>query len=79
MRRDYGSNLPNLLDRPITPSLASDIYAATADAMSRWEPRFSLSRIAIVEAKAGWVMLELTGIYLPDSSPIIIKDLQVSR
>ncbi len=79
MRRDYGSNLPNLLDRPLTPSLASDLYAATADALSRWEPRFALSKVTIVDAKAGWVTLELTGVYLPGAAPIIIQDVQVSR
>lgn len=79
MRRDYGSNLPNLLDRPLTPSLASDLYAATADALSRWEPRFALSKVAIVDAKAGWVTFELTGVYLPDATPIIIQDVQVSQ
>ena len=30
MRRDYGSRLPELIDQPITPRLAVELYAATA-------------------------------------------------
>ena len=39
MRRDYGSRLPELIDQPITPRLAVELYAATAEALRRWEPR----------------------------------------
>ncbi|HQT03407.1 MAG: GPW/gp25 family protein [Gammaproteobacteria bacterium] len=77
MRRDYGSRLPNLLDSPLTPGLASELYAATADALLKWEPRFQLSKVTIVDAKAGWIKLALTGVYLSEQTPITIEDLQV--
>lgn len=44
MRRDYGSRLHALVDNPMTPRLAMDLYSATAEALARWEPRFKLTR-----------------------------------
>ena len=35
MRRDYGSRLPALVDNPMTPRLAMDLYSATAEALAR--------------------------------------------
>lgn len=34
MRRDYGSRIPDLIDRPITPRLAVELYAAVAEALA---------------------------------------------
>ncbi|MDD3676888.1 GPW/gp25 family protein [Thauera propionica] len=61
MRRDYGSRLPELIDQPITPRLAMELYAATAEALVRWEPRFKLSRVRLTDARAGLVELTLEG------------------
>jgi phage baseplate assembly protein W len=61
MRRDYGSRLPELIDQPITPRLAVELYAATAEALRRWEPRFKLTRVRLSDARAGWVELTLEG------------------
>ena len=36
MRRDYGSRLPALVDNPMPPRLAMDLYSATAEAVARW-------------------------------------------
>ena len=61
MRRDYGSRLPDLIDQPMTPRLAVELYAATAEALRRWEPRFKLTRVRLTDARAGWVELTLEG------------------
>lgn len=61
MRRDYGSRVPDLIDRPITPRLAVELYAAVAEALARWEPRFRLTRVRMTDARAGWVELTLEG------------------
>ena len=61
MRRDYGSRLPELIDQPITPRLAVELYAATAEALRRWEPRFKLTRVRLTDARAGWVQITLEG------------------
>ena len=72
MRRDYGSRLPDLIDRPMTPRLAMDLYAATADALARWEPRFELTRVRIAAARVGQLVLDLEGRYRPDGEAIVI-------
>lgn len=61
MGRDYGSRIPELIDRPITSRLAVELYAATAEALRRWEPRFKLTRVRLSDARAGWVEITLEG------------------
>ena len=61
MRRDYGSDLPDLIDRPLNGETLVDVYAATADALARWEPRLRLTRVSIADAVAGHLILVLEG------------------
>jgi uncharacterized protein len=61
MRRDYGSDLPRLIDAPINGETLVDLFAATAEAIDRWEPRFALRRVEVAEAVAGRLSLILTG------------------
>ena len=77
MRRDYGSRLPDLVDNPITPKLAMELYAATAEALDKWEPRLRLTRIKIAAAEVGRVMLDLEGVYLPDGDDITLSGVEV--
>ena len=72
MRRDYGSRLPALVDNPMPPRLAMDLYSATAEAVARWEPRFKLTRVRIAKAEVGQVVLDLEGIYLPDAKATVL-------
>ncbi|WP_338014297.1 GPW/gp25 family protein [Sphingomonas cavernae] len=46
-RRDYGSLLFELLDQPMAGSGRIRLYAAIAVALSRWEKRLRLKRVAI--------------------------------
>lgn len=68
MCREYGSRLPELVDRPVNNALAMDVYAATAGALARWEPRFKLSRVEVTSAAPGRLVLRLEGVYLPDGT-----------
>ena len=77
MRRDYGSRLPTLVDNPMTPRLAMELYSATAEALARWEPRFKLTRVRISSARVGQVVLDLEGIYLPDGKATLLTGLEV--
>lgn len=66
MRRDFGSELYDLVDRKMTPRLVLALYAATAVAIRRWEPRFRLTRAGVTEAgAAGRIGLVLYGTYYP--------------
>lgn len=61
MRRDYGSELPRLIDAPVNGETLVDLYAATAEALARWEPRITLRRVQVAEAQAGRVVLRIEG------------------
>lgn len=77
MRRDYGSRLFQLVDAPMNRDTIMDLYAATAEAIRRWEPRFGLTKVQIVAAQPGRVELDLTGDYLPDGQPITLDGIVI--
>lgn len=52
MRRSYGSDLPALIDAPINGETMVDLFAAVAEALDTWEPRITLRRVQITEARA---------------------------
>lgn len=53
MRREYGSLLPELIDQPQNAATAVRLYAATASALMRWEPRMRISKLSLQSAGAG--------------------------
>ncbi len=62
MRREYGSQLPDLIDWPTNDTTRLQAYAATAMALLRWEPRIRLSRVQLfLGDRPGQVVLELVG------------------
>lgn len=73
MRRDYGSELFALVDSPMNARGLLAIYAATAGAIARWEPRFEVERVTALSAEPGRVELEITGKYLPDGQTVAIS------
>lgn len=60
MRREYGSDLPRLIGRPMNGETMVDIFAATAEALDRWEPRLRLIRVEVTGATAGQLDILLT-------------------
>jgi len=73
MRRDYGSRLFELVDRPINDELIVEIYAAIAEALDRWEPRLKLSWIKVVGIAQGTVTVDLRGVYVPSGKEITLE------
>lgn len=62
-RREYGSQVPDLIDQPFHGATTLRIYAATAMALMRWEPRIRLTRVQLqrgAESSAGVLNLEAT-------------------
>jgi len=47
MRRDYGSLVPELLDKPTHAASALLLASATAMAVARWEPRVTVRKVEI--------------------------------
>ncbi len=65
MRRDYGSLLPELIDQPSNAATRLRIYAASAAALMRWEPRLRLERVELLDgSRPGQLVLELRGYLL---------------
>ncbi len=54
MLRDYGSALFELVDAPGNALTRSRVYAATATALARWEPRIRVTRMSLTIDDARW-------------------------
>lgn len=75
MRRDFGSDIPSLVDAPMNAANIMALFAATAAALEPrqvdgfWygEPRFRLSQIEVVSvAASGRIALACSGTYFPN-------------
>lgn len=66
MRRDFGSNLQDLVDRKMTQAIILALYSAAATAIARWEPRFRMRGGSVTRAEAtGEIALDIYGTYFP--------------
>jgi phage baseplate assembly protein W len=61
MRRDYGSLIPELLDAPLNGATAIRLYAATAQALRRWEPRLDLVKVRVTGGADGRATIAIDG------------------
>ncbi|WP_273755804.1 GPW/gp25 family protein [Bartonella sp. MM73XJBT.G] len=77
MRRDYGSHVAGIIDAPVNNAFAVTLYAAVAEALDKWEPRFKLKKIDFKMVEAGQVTLSFEGIYLPSGKPITMEGLLI--
>ena len=60
MLRDYGSDLPDVLDQPLNGETMIDAYLASAEALDIWEPRIDLARIELIDVAPGRAEFRLT-------------------
>ena len=78
MRRDYGSQLPDLIDMPDNGATRVRLYAATAGALMKWEPRLRLSRVRLFSGtRPGQVVLDVEGVYTPPGQRRSVLGLRV--
>ena len=74
MLREYGGDLPSLVDKPLNDLLDIELQAATAVALERWEPRFKLEAVTIQKRSAeGRVTIAVEGILVSDGTPVRIE------
>ncbi|WP_439239068.1 GPW/gp25 family protein [Lonepinella sp. BR2919] len=59
-RRDYGSNIPKLIDRPIDRVLILQIASCAVVALNKWEKRLNISQFK-PEFKDGKVTAKIVG------------------
>jgi phage baseplate assembly protein W len=78
MRREYGSRLFYLIDAPMNRGTLLELYAATAEALAKWEPRLRLEQVRAASAEPGRVILDLTGLYVPAGRVITLDGIEVT-
>ena len=62
MRRNYGSEVPELIDQPLHGATVLRIYAATAHAVMLWESRIALTGLQLERGTDGSARLILDGV-----------------
>lgn len=78
MRPDYGSECPRLVDRPANKAFKLDVYAAAAEALSKWEPRIKATRISIDSVSAGYVEVTIKYV-IRESGTVGESTIQIGR
>jgi phage baseplate assembly protein W len=62
MRRDYGSEVPELIDQPDNAATRVRVYAASAQALMRWLPQLQIHSVALFSGeREGQAVLEISG------------------
>lgn len=61
MRRDYGSVIPELIDQPLNAKTILRLYAASAAALMKWEPRIKLASISVSRPGEASAIIEIVG------------------
>lgn len=79
MLREYGSKLPELVDNPLNELTKIELFAATAEALERWEPRFRLDRVYVQSVSdAGRIVIALEGRVLLNNEPITLDGIEIN-
>ena len=66
MREWYGSFVPHLMGRTISPNEVTPFFAAVTSAIEQFEPRYRVTRIKVVEVtRTGALHVFLEGEYRP--------------
>ncbi len=74
MRREYGSQLPDLIDAPTNDATRLLAYAAVAMSLMRWEPRIRLSRVQLILGdRPGQAFLDVEGTRTDTNEPLSLR------
>jgi phage baseplate assembly protein W len=63
-RREYGSDLPDMIDKPLNGKTRMQCMAASVIALARWEPRVDISKVQMqvgTGEQAGALAIDITG------------------
>jgi phage baseplate assembly protein W len=78
MLRDYGSNIPELVDLPINQTTIAAIKADVINALNVWEPRMRVNKVTLTEILAtGQLTFDLELTYLPNGQPIALRGITI--
>jgi phage baseplate assembly protein W len=79
MRRDYGSNLFNKIDRPINGELIAEIYLDIVESLFIWEPRFEVDKVVVGEINQGKITIDLEGSFLKQGQKITLENIEITN
>ncbi len=75
MLRQFGSELPDLIDYPAHERWVMKLYVSVAVGIAQWEPRFELTQLNLVNVnRSGQVELQILGVYHPQGHKGIRND-----
>lgn len=77
MRREYGSRLYELVDRPMNGETLAELRMATVEALARWEPRISITHIEIGADANGRADLSISGLVNDGTEVLTIEGVPV--
>ncbi|MGL4726991.1 MAG: GPW/gp25 family protein [Scandinavium sp.] len=75
--RDYGSDIPDLVDNPQDDLTRLRIIAATASALAKWEPRLKLTSVTVAFNVGGSCVVAIDGVNKETGAAITIEDIPV--
>lgn len=76
MLPDFGSRVVDLIDAPMTPANELEFYAATIDAIERWEDRIEIQNVKLTGRNdKGVITINITGIY--EDNVVVIENIPV--
>ncbi len=70
MRRDYGSDLFALIDRPYSQIFVGEVTMAVSEALYRWEPRFQLHSVTVDKLSDSKISLDISGLYVQNGEAV---------
>lgn len=89
MTRDYGSEIPRLIDSPINGQTLLEFIVAIHTALDRWEPRLIVKRVSFMagldieaiaqQAAAGSIGIRLEGVYTESGQPALLEGIEIGR
>lgn len=60
MKREYGSRLFEMIDRPVNAQFKADVTREVAGSLARWEPRVQVKNVSVSTTENGSIVLDLS-------------------
>lgn len=77
MNREYGSRLFELVDTPVNELTKPDFFAATIEALARWEPRLRVTRVTCVATEPGKIEIGVDGVDVISGNDVSIEGIVI--
>lgn len=74
MMREYGSELFELLDKPVNAVWKLRFYRATITALNRWERRLVIRSISFNSFEEGVIVMSIDAIYLLEGRGVTLRN-----